>query len=238
MNNYLKKKNTDKIKNKNFFGLIPAKGTSQEIKKKNLLKIRGETLVSIAIKNAKKSKYLDSIFISSENKKILSIAKKLDIKLVKRPKKLSKGHVESKYLVFDFLKKNKDIRLNDFIVYLQPTSPLRTSKHIDDAIKIVLRSGKSALTSIMCFDSKIFKSVIIKKDQIKTLFKNDHSSQSRQKLPKVYLPNGSIYIFTVSEFLKNKNFPINNSIKYLMTKNDSLDIDNLDDYKEVLKRFR
>ena len=57
-------------------------------------------------------------------------------------------------------------------------------------------------------------------------------------LPKVYLPNGSIYIFKVSEFLKIKNFPVNNSIQYLMSKKDSLDIDSLEDFKEALKNFK
>ena len=235
----MSKKNKKNLKQKKirFFGLIPAKGISTQIKKKNLLKIKGETLVSIAIKNAKKSKYLDDIFLSSENQKILNIAKKLGINSVKRPKKFSTGHIESKYLVFDFLKKNKEIKSNDYIVYLQPTSPLRSSKHIDDAIKIILKSKRNSLTSVMPFDSKIFKSLIIKKDKIKTLFKNDNVSQSRQKLPKVYLPNGSIYIFKVLNFLKNKNFLVNNSIQYLMSKNESLDIDSLDDFKEFQKKF-
>jgi N-acylneuraminate cytidylyltransferase len=221
-----------------FFGLIPAKGISKQIKKKNLLKIKGETLVSIAIKNAKKSKYLENIFVSSENKKILDIAKKLDVNLVRRPKKLSIGHVESKYLVLDFIKKNKNIKLNDFIVYLQPTSPFRTSDHIDKAIKIISKNKRNSLTSIVLFDSKIFKSLIVKKNKIKTVFKNDNTSKSRQKLPKVYLPNGSIYIFKVSAFLKIKDFPVHNSIQFLMSKNDSVDIDDINDFKKVLKRFK
>ena len=52
------------------------------------------------------------------------------------------------------------------------------------------------------------------------------------------MPNGSIYIFKVSTFLKNKNFPVNNSIQYLMPKNVSLDIDSLEDFNEFKKRFK
>ena len=224
-------------KDNKFYGLIPAKGTSQQIKKKNLLKIKGETLVSIAIKNAKKSKYLDSIFISSENQKILNIGKKLNINFIKRPKKFSKGHIEPKYLVFDFIKKNKNIKLNDFIVYLQPTSPFRNYKHIDESIQAILTSKSNSLTSIVAIDNKILKSLMVKNNKIKTLFEKGNISKSRQVLPKVYLPNGSIYIFKVSEFLKRKNFPINNSIQYLMSKKDSLDIDSLEDFKKALKNF-
>ena len=169
-------KKDSKQKNPKFIGLIPAKGISKQIKKKNLLKVNGETLVSITIKNAKKSNYLKDIYISSENREILNIGKKLDIKLVKRPHKLSNGHVESKYLVLDFLKKNKEINSNDFIVYLQPTSPLRTYKHIDEAVKIILKSKRNTLTSVVLSDSKIFKSLIIKNNKIKTLFKNENTS--------------------------------------------------------------
>ena len=220
-----------------FYCLIPAKGTSKSIPRKNLAKIKGKSLVEITILSAKKSNLIKEIFVSSEAKRILSIANKLGVNYIKRSKKYSVGDIEPKFVVLEFLKKIKYIRKQDFIVYLQPTSPLRKTKHINSAIKKILKKNKKSLTSVVESDNKIFKSLLIKNDNIYPILDESNFTTSRQKLNKIYLPNGAIYIFKVSEFLRKGNFPIKNSISFLMTKKFSQDVDTFNDLKIVKKNY-
>ena len=221
-----------------FYCLIPAKGISKSIPKKNLLKIQGKSLLEISISSAKKCSLIKETFVSSENLKILKIAKRLKAIDLKRSKRYSKGNIEPKYLVKEFLKKTKHIKNKDYIVYLQPTSPLRTSFHIKSAIEKIIKEKTNSLTSVVKVNNKILKSIILKNNKIYSIFKETNLTSSRQKLKEIYLPNGAIYIFKVSEFLKKNNFPINGSTSFIMSRNDSVDIDTLEDLrvvKDILK---
>ena len=149
-----------------FYCLIPAKGISKSIPNKNLLKVNGKSLLEISISSAKKCSFIKEIFVSSENQKILQIAKKLKAIDLKRSKKYSKGNIEPKYLVKEFLKKTKYIKKKDYIVYLQPTSPLRTSLHIKSAIEKVIKEKTNSLTSVVKVNNKILKSTILKRTNL------------------------------------------------------------------------
>ena len=220
-----------------FYCLIPAKGISKSIPRKNLAKIKGKSLLELTITSAKRSRLIKEIFVSSEAKKILSIANKLGVKFVKRSTKYSKGNIEPKFLVFEFLKKIKHVNKQDFIVYLQPTSPLRNTRHINRAINKILKKKKKSLTSVVEADNKFYKSLVVKNDNIYPIFNESKLTTSRQKLKKIYLPNGAIYIFKVSEFLKKGNFPIKNSLSFLMSKKFSQDVDTFNDLQIARKNY-
>ena len=114
---------------------------------------------------------------------------------------------------------------------------MRKTKHINSAIKKILKKNKKSLTSVVESDNKIFKSLLIKNDNIYPILDESNFTTSRQKLNKIYLPNGAIYIFKVSEFLRKGNFPIKNSISFLMTKKFSQDVDTFNDLKIVKKNY-
>ena len=120
---------------------------------------------------------------------------------------------------------------------MQPTSPLRTSLHIKSAIEKVIKEKTNSLTSVVKVNNKILKSTILKKNKIYSIFKESNLTSSRQKLKDIYVPNGAIYIFKVSEFLKN-NFPINGSTYFIMPRNESVDVDSLDDLRVIKKYYR
>jgi CMP-N,N'-diacetyllegionaminic acid synthase len=126
-----------------------------------------------------------------------------------------------------------------YIVYLQPTSPLRTGQHINDAIELMISNGSNALMSITELSKSPYKSFIINSDGvIESLFDEKLSNLGRQQLPKSYISNGAIYIFKVSEFLLRKGFPSNGSYPYIMDEIDSIDIDTEDDLILIEKYMR
>ena len=127
----------------NILGVIPARGGSKEIKNKNLLKLNNKTLIEIAIKNSNNSKLINKLVFSSDSKKLIKEAKKfkIDIPFV-RPKKLATDSASSfsvlKHAINFFEKKYN--WTTDIVVLLQPTTPFRTGKIIDQTINILLRN--------------------------------------------------------------------------------------------------
>ena len=107
------------MKKRKIIAPIPARGGSQEIKNKNMLRINGKPLIYYTIREAKKCKLIDEIYVSSENKKILKYSETQKVKTITRPKNFSLKNSHPKLLVsqfISFLKKNS-YRLNDIIIY-------------------------------------------------------------------------------------------------------------------------
>jgi CMP-N,N'-diacetyllegionaminic acid synthase len=123
-------------KEKSFLAIIPARGGSKRLPNKNILNLAGKPLIEWSIDAALKSKYIDKVVVSSDDENILKIAKdKCDI--IKRPKELATDTASSIDVikhVLDNLEKKYD-----YIVLLQPTSPLRNEKHIDEAIEFLYK---------------------------------------------------------------------------------------------------
>lgn len=132
---------------KKFIAIIPARGGSKKIKNKNSKFLNGQPLISYTIEAAKNSK-IHKVFVSTDSSKISSICKMLDVEVINRPMKLS----TDKTLMLPVLQhaiKNINYEF-DAVVTLQPTSPLRTSKHINAALRLYEADVHSdSLVSVM-----------------------------------------------------------------------------------------
>ena len=221
-------------KNVKVISLIPARGRSKKIKNKNLRKVNNKTLTEIAIEISLGSKFIDKTFLSTENKRISTFAFKYGIDLIRRPKKFSSDTSTANQVVRHFLRVlPSDIKKkNPIIIYLQPTSPLRKSYHIDKALLKLKKNLNSNIISCMDAESSILKAYISKDNKIYPIYKN-FSNSNRQSLPKVVTPNGAIYIFRVKSFLKENAFPKKNIIPYMMDAKSSLDVDTESDLKKI-----
>ena len=129
-------------KKKKYLGVILARGGSKRVPRKNLRNLNGKPLVVHTILSALKCHYLDEVIVSSDDRKILEISKKYGAKIIKRPKSLAKDKTKSS----DALKHVLEKTLNfDFVVLLQPTSPLRNEKHIFEAINLLEKKKQMLL---------------------------------------------------------------------------------------------
>ena len=134
------------MKNLKILALIPARGNSKRIKNKNLRNLNGKPLIFWSIDAAKKSKYIKEICVTSDSQAILEYSKKQKIKTILRPKKLANDiiHAEKAMIhAYQFLNEKFD-----YVIMLQPTSPLRAAKHIDEAIEKIYYSKKDSLLSV------------------------------------------------------------------------------------------
>ena len=173
--------------------VIPARGNSKGIKKKNLINFCNKPLLYWTLKQAKKTKMIKDIYVSTESTEIANLSKKLKAKVVWRPKKLCSDNASSESAIKHVIS-NINYKV-DNIVFLQATSPLRYVKDIDNALKLFLKSKADSLFSahqaedffdIWKKNKKKFSPITInfKKRKPRQMFKNQH-----------YMQNGSIYIF-------------------------------------------
>ncbi|MBI2047659.1 MAG: acylneuraminate cytidylyltransferase family protein, partial [Parcubacteria group bacterium] len=180
--------------------IIPARGGSKGIPRKNIKLLADKPLIAYSIEAALGSRLLDRTVVSTDDEEIARVAKELSTEVVVRPKELAgdKTPMEPvlKYVV-DFLEKENYIP--DTVVLLQPTSPLRTATHVDGALKKFLAGDFDSLVSIF----KIYNNrlEIDKNDLVTPTFTE---SKNRDKRPPAIFENGAIYISKIDLIKKGK----------------------------------
>lgn len=218
-------------KNKTFLAIIPARGGSKRLPRKNVLEIGGKPLISWSIEAGLSSKYIDRVIVTSDDEEILKISKQYNAETIKRPTSLSNDTATT----FSALKHTIDTVDNnyDYIILLQPTSPLRTSAHIDEAIEYMGLKSADAMISVAETDHSPFWSNTIPKDgNMNNFLKDEVKNKRSQDLEKFYRLNGAIYICRTSELLKEESFFIQDKIfAYKMDRQSSIDIDNHIDFE-------
>ena len=224
---------------KKILAIIPARGGSKGLPRKNIIDLAGKPLIAWTIEASLNSKYISKTIVSSDDEEILNISRQYKSNIIKRPSELALDTTTSepvvKHVLDELKKKNEEF---DYLVLLQPTSPLRDTENIDNAFDVLFQNNATALISTYEINNKILKA--FKKKQngfIEGISNNEYPFISRQSLPKTYISNGAIYIIKVDEFLKNISFYTNKTISYLMSEIKSIDIDTKDDFYRVKKIF-
>ena len=218
--------------------LIPARKSSKGLKNKNLKKINGQSLVEIAILNAIKSKITnkENIFLSSNSRKILNIGKKYNISLIKRPVEFSSSKSSANHVIKHFVNSFKTIKKFN-LIYLQPSSPLKKTKFLKDAINLYIKEKKKTLISGYLEDNeKTFKSFVSKGKYFEPLLGEKYINKNRQEINrKIFVPNGAIYIFKANK--KFKRIILTNIKAHILKKDDVIDINNVEDLNIAKKHF-
>ena len=221
--------------------IIPARGGSKGIPKKNLYKINNKPLIAYTIEQAKKSKKISKIILSTDDNEIMKIGKKYNIEIpFLRPKYLSSDKalaIDNYIYTIKKYSKLRKTKFENFIVLL-PTSPLRTSKDIDDSIELFNKTKADSVISCKKLKSPITWILDQKKNgRIKPIIKtNTKKMMNRQSTKLNLLPNGSIYIFNTEFLIKNYSYYGKKTYSFIMPENRSIDIDSLNDIK-LLKYF-
>ena len=215
--------------NKKILCLIPARGGSKGIKLKNLKKINKKNLLQICINFAKSLKFLDKIIVSSDNKKILEISKRLNVSTKNRSKKLSKDFVSDYEVIKDIAKDHK----YDYILYLQPTSPFRKKKDFKTALKNLIKKKDHGIWSVTKVDKKFHPNKILfskNKKHLQTYSQKGKKIVARQQLNDTFIRNGIFYFFSVKELLKQKTIYLKKTLFYQINY-DYINIDTFEDLK-------
>jgi len=213
--------------------LIPARGGSKGISKKNMALLNGKPLIFYTINEALKTLSPENIYLSSDSDEILNYGKKFKINLIKRPDEISGDQATSTDVIKHFIQKTELQGKDDYtILYLQPTSPLRKSSHIKESLMMFKDSDCGSLISVTRSTEFPNKTYMINKNlRLEKMVISKNQSELRQELPESYYPNGAIYIFNKNSFLKEESIPKNNILPYNMSQRYSIDIDSEIDFK-------
>lgn len=216
--------------------IIPARGGSKGILKKNLINFLGKPLIQWSIEAALKSKFITDVVVSSDDDEIIEEAKRnKNVITLKRPKELAEDNSRTEPVLLHALENLKDKKY-DYLILLQPTSPLRTFDDINLAFNKLKESKANSLISVSDIEHHPYKSFKInKKGFLQGIINNDFPFSPRQELPKTYRANGAIYIIKVKEFLLSEKLLTSSTTYFEMSKDNSLDIDTLEDIKQVEK---
>jgi CMP-N-acetylneuraminic acid synthetase len=216
----------------NIIGIIPARGGSKGVPKKNIKKLNGKPLIYYTIKEAKKSKLLTKFFVSTENKEISETVNKYGVEIIPRPKVLANDKTSTLMVIrhaINYLIEKK-ITDPDIIVILQPTSPLRKANDIDKCIKFFLDNRFSTVVSVSESKHPPSWTFNIIKNKLQQIIKSPQSTR-RQDLQPVYYLNGAVYV-TLSKNLLKKKFRFGKgNLPYKMPPYRSIDIDTELDFK-------
>ena len=213
--------------------LIPARGGSKRIKNKNLLKLKGKPLINHTIKHALNSKKINKIFVSTDEEKIIKILPK-NIYVIKRPINLSGDSVSTEEVIFHFLNKLKKEKMKapKYIVLLQCTSPFREKNDIDKSISLLISKKYDSV-----FSGAVNKNLFwVKKKQLKPINYIPKRRLTEQKMRAQYIENGSIYVFKTNGFIKSKCRLFGKIGIHLMSKKNSLQLDDMEDLN-LIKKF-
>lgn len=215
---------------KNIIAIIPARGGSKRVPRKNVRELVGKPLIAWTIEAAKKSKYIDKVIVSTDDDEIEEISKRFGAQVIRRPIEIAGDKSPTIDALIHVIKILEEKDYNpELIVLLQPTSPLRDYKDIDGSIELFNSNDSKSVVSGN--EENPFWNFKIEDGKANPLFGWEYFSMRSQDIPKVFSPNGAIYVTTTEELIKNKGFYNNNLSIYIMPKEKSADIDEEIDFK-------
>ena len=231
------------LEGKKILAIIPARGGSKGVPKKNIKELSGMPLIGYTIREAKKSKYISRVVVSTDENKIAEVTTNFGAEIpCLRPDELSgdtSSTVECVTHMINYLKKNEDYE-PDYICLLQCTSPLRTVEDIDGAIEKLFNTNFDGIVSVCEAETNPYWTNVFENDKLKYFLEEGKTITRRQDLPKIYRYNGAIYIIKTGVFLREKSFETENITGYIMSNEKSIDIDTIIDFKvaEILIKER
>jgi len=229
-------------KNLEILAIIPARGGSKGIPRKNIKDLCGKPLIAWTIDAARRSKYVTRVVVTTDDEEIASVAQEHGAEVpFMRPKELAQDHsTDIEFITNTLLTLEKEESYNpDILLRLSPTYPLRTEKHIDEGIDVILvNDSLDSVRSIAEFPYHPYKSWKINNDIIEPLFHKSVTGyefphdQPRQKFPKAYI-HGAVDIIRTNTIKKYGNVTGRKVGYFIMKPMDFIDIDTFHDFKLV-----
>jgi len=218
------------LNQKKILCIIPARSGSKGVKNKNIRLCFGKPLIAWTIEQAKASKYIDTVIVSTDSFHIARISRSLGAGTpFLRPKSLSldRSAISGAILhAISALKQSYGV-----VLLLQPTSPLRSYRDIDNALELLtLRDAQAIVSVTLAEHHPNFYNRLPGDLCMKDFISSKFTSSNRQDMPPFYRLNGAVYVAYTKYFLKYKNFFGPKTFAYIMPPERSLDIDTIFDF--------
>jgi len=222
------------INGQKLLALVPARGGSQRLPKKNILELAGKPMICWSIEAAKQSRFVDQIVVSTEDSSIADIARQAGAEVpFDRPSHLAAGTSTTMDVVEHTLEELEKIGHSfEYILLLQPTSPLRRCHHIDESIEILCNKKADAIIGVTQVEHPIEWTNTLNDDLSMDQFFGPSFMKRSQDFPIRYRVNGAIYLARV-QYLRDEGtfFLKTNILGYVMEQEASVDVDTLFDFR-------
>jgi len=219
---------------KKILAVIPARGGSKGIPRKNIRFLAGRPLIAYVLQTAKQSKYIDDVVVSTEDEEIREIVKEYGFSVVTRPMRLAEDDVPLDPVIFHALKRMESKESYDYVISMQPTSPLLKAQTLDKAIEVFVKSGKETLITVT---DETHLYWINRDGVIRPLYKE---RKNRQYLDPIYKETGALFI-SRRDVVTEKSRIGSDIYLFELSPHEGIDIDTYDDWllvENILNRLR
>lgn len=216
---------------KRIIAVIPARGGSKSIPRKNITPLAGKPLIAWTIEAAKQVKEIDRIIVSTDNDEIGGVSVKNGAEVYNRPAHLATDDA----LIIDTLRHLLETLRNegekaDIFILLEPTCPLRSAEDIRECIKMISEEGVDSVATFKEAELNPYRAWKIENNRPDVFISGVNPWLPRQKLPKAYQLNGAVYAFMIDGLTHNvPNILFGNSAAVIMPPERSVDIDGWND---------
>ena len=223
------------IDNKKVLAIIPARGGSKGLPGKNIMPMCGKPLIGWSISQALESQYIDEVLVTSDSQNIIDVARKFGaIAPFVRPKSLAIDNASSVDVLLhavDFLGEKGHVY--DYLVLLEPTSPLRSVSDIDGALELLVRTkfAESIVGVAKAEESHPSFLFSIKDELLSPMLGSQPTGLRRQDLNgDYYYLEGSVYITTIAALIRHRSFYHSKTIPWVVDRYKAVEIDELSDF--------
>ncbi len=222
-------------KNKTILAVIPARAGSKRLPRKSIRPLAGKPLISWTFDAALQSKYLDEIIVSSDDQAVLDLAQQSNVRApFVRPANLAHDQATTSDVLIhaiNFLQ-TKEKKHYDYLILLQPTSPLRQANDIDEAIRKIIDQGAHSVVSVCEAEHHPLRSNTLPENlSMDNFLRPEAKDKMIQEMPVYYRLNGAVHIAATERFLAEKTFFFDRgTYALIMPQARSVDIDTALDF--------
>ena len=220
-------------KGKTILAIIPARGGSKGLPGKNIKELHGKPLIGRSISQAPESKYIDEIFISTDSQEIANVAENCGVQVSSlRPAHLASDTASS----MDFIEYTINLleeqgKKFDYLILLEPTSPLRDVKDIDESIEMLIDHPTAKSVVGVCKSEGQHPISLTKiNDGFLVTYIERNKSVRRQELEELYFFEGTVYATSIEGFRQYRLFYHKECLAYIVPKWKSFEVDDFIDF--------
>jgi CMP-N-acetylneuraminic acid synthetase len=219
--------------------LIPARGGSKGLPRKNVAELGGKPLIAWTIQAAKRASSIGRVFVTTDDEEIARVSISFGALVIARPESLATDKSRSEDVILHALDVlDEEGSAPSHFALLQPTSPLRDETHIDALIEAARDAGVSCAWSVNEAEHHPFKMLVESDGSLQPVARLADLNAPRQALPPAYRQNGAIYWLSSEGFRTHESFFVPPVHPYLMEPDASIDIDDADDLETVRRILR
>ena len=218
---------------KKILAIIPARSGSKGLLGKNIKPLLGKPLIGWTIEQAKASRYITEIFVSTDSREIADIAETFGVSVPElRPAELASDTATSaSFVIYTIEKLRKEDKVFDYILLLEPTSPLREVEDIDKSIEILLSAPEAeSIVGVCRVESSHPEFLVEINNNFLTQYKETTNIVRRQELSQLYFFEGTLYLSKIDTFLDKKTFYHSKTLPYIVPKWKAFEVDDSDDW--------